>query len=676
MRPLTQFRKIYERGDFPLVIRHGAKSVLEWKVPVESLDAAYYLPIFLDGIKEKVYPFNFVAREGSFEFIRSGDIEQLLVAIDSLAHQIKCALDTHDSAVIMLALRMLQALSLRSDSIAKALVPHYRQLLHVLNMYKPKRRHLGDQIDFAQFKHDGRTLGDKIEETLTVLEQTAGPEAFPFIKYMVPTFESGHSINPINQLGDPSHHNVAREVTCDDAYATRDDVCILNATRDDVSAPNATRDDVCTANVTRDDVCTTNATRDVTGDLCTPDDTPDNACTFSRQIQGPERPSMCSLLEQALSVDETFTVDVPVHSVQLEESCVAEHVAELHTDEPHMDEPDTDEPHMEEPHTDGHQWEPCMQEPHVEDAHMDEPQINAPHTDDSLVEEANIAHLNEPHMEEPHIDEPHLEESHIEEPHMAEPHMVEPHMDEPHMVKPHMDESHLDEPHMDWPPMDEPHMFEQPHMDVPHMDEPHMDESHLDESHMCEPHMDAHMADFHINEPLPGEPLDEPHMFEPHMDATMADIHVNEFLPGEPHGESHTDEPHMEETHIEQVHSASLEAPHLVEPQVEVLAYFNEAFARLDADLAGDRVRLEDCTVQLEGHTVQLEGPTVQFEGHTVKLEGHTVILNEAQPQLVEHAEAQSATTHRNLPHVNPDDTVRPISASFIVHANNTEYSD
>jgi hypothetical protein len=45
-------------------------------------------------------------------------------------------------------------------------------------------------IDFAQFKHDGRTLGEEIEEALTVLEQTGGPSAFVNMKYIVPTYES------------------------------------------------------------------------------------------------------------------------------------------------------------------------------------------------------------------------------------------------------------------------------------------------------------------------------------------------------------------------------------------------------------------------------------------------------------------------------------------------------
>ena len=45
-------------------------------------------------------------------------------------------------------------------------------------------------MDFSQFKHDGRTLGETIEDTLTLLEQTGGTDAFINIKYIVPTYET------------------------------------------------------------------------------------------------------------------------------------------------------------------------------------------------------------------------------------------------------------------------------------------------------------------------------------------------------------------------------------------------------------------------------------------------------------------------------------------------------
>jgi len=186
----TQFRKKYERGDLPIIIRHGAKSVLEWKVPISSLDVSYFLPIFVDGIREQQNPFRFIASEGTFQLISDGLVDQIHACVDSLIYPLKRALDTHDSATIILALRVIQSLSSRDLKIGEDLVRHYKQLLPVFNIYKSRKRNLGDQIDFAQSKHDGRTIGETIEETLAILQETGGSNAFALIKYIVPTYEN------------------------------------------------------------------------------------------------------------------------------------------------------------------------------------------------------------------------------------------------------------------------------------------------------------------------------------------------------------------------------------------------------------------------------------------------------------------------------------------------------
>ena len=57
-------------------------------------------------------------------------------------------------------------------------------------------------MDFAQSKHDGRTIGETIEETLTILEETGGNNAFALIKYIVPTYETCHGIGSDHNPGD------------------------------------------------------------------------------------------------------------------------------------------------------------------------------------------------------------------------------------------------------------------------------------------------------------------------------------------------------------------------------------------------------------------------------------------------------------------------------------------
>jgi hypothetical protein len=47
---------------------------------------------------------------------------------------------------------------------------------------------LGDGIKYTQNNHEN--VGDLVEETLVILEQYGGENAFINIKYMVPTYES------------------------------------------------------------------------------------------------------------------------------------------------------------------------------------------------------------------------------------------------------------------------------------------------------------------------------------------------------------------------------------------------------------------------------------------------------------------------------------------------------
>lgn len=47
---------------------------------------------------------------------------------------------------------------------------------------------IGDQIDYGQRKQTN--VGELVQETLELLEQTGGEDAFYNIKYMIPTYES------------------------------------------------------------------------------------------------------------------------------------------------------------------------------------------------------------------------------------------------------------------------------------------------------------------------------------------------------------------------------------------------------------------------------------------------------------------------------------------------------
>ena len=82
----------------------------------------------------------------------------------------------------------MQVLVTCSDTIGEALVPYYRQILPVMNLFKQQNKNIGDRIEYNQRKQ--LCLGDLIQQTLELFETHGGEDAFINIKYMIPTYES------------------------------------------------------------------------------------------------------------------------------------------------------------------------------------------------------------------------------------------------------------------------------------------------------------------------------------------------------------------------------------------------------------------------------------------------------------------------------------------------------
>jgi hypothetical protein len=185
--PPSEFRRFYDRGDLPIQIEHGSPNKIAWKIEVNKLDYHHYLPIFMEGIREKQDPYRFLAVQGVFDLLTHGQAKVLPV-IPQLIIPIKTALNTRDCDVIATTLHILQQLVTCSDTIGEALVPYYRQILPIMNLFKTKNLNQGDQIDYSQRK--GQNLGDLIVQTLELFETHGGDDAFINIKYMIPTYES------------------------------------------------------------------------------------------------------------------------------------------------------------------------------------------------------------------------------------------------------------------------------------------------------------------------------------------------------------------------------------------------------------------------------------------------------------------------------------------------------
>eukprot|EP00429_Kryptoperidinium_foliaceum_P054418 CAMPEP_0176076764 /NCGR_PEP_ID=MMETSP0120_2-20121206/38377_1 /TAXON_ID=160619 /ORGANISM="Kryptoperidinium foliaceum, Strain CCMP 1326" /LENGTH=344 /DNA_ID=CAMNT_0017410487 /DNA_START=61 /DNA_END=1095 /DNA_ORIENTATION=+ len=184
----SEFRRFYDRGDLPVQIQHTAtQNRIAWKVDIDKLDYHHYLPIFFDGIREKEDPYRFLAVEGAYNMLEKGS-SKILPVVPQLILPVKKALNTRDHEVMITALKVLQALVLSAEMVGEALVPYYRQILPVFNIFKSKRPSMGDDIDYSQRKR--RNLGELIDETLEIFETHGGEDAFINIKYMIPTYES------------------------------------------------------------------------------------------------------------------------------------------------------------------------------------------------------------------------------------------------------------------------------------------------------------------------------------------------------------------------------------------------------------------------------------------------------------------------------------------------------
>jgi hypothetical protein len=185
---VSDFRLYYDRGDLPILVKHEQGTSIKWKEQdFEKFNYQLYLPIFIDGIREKTDPYRFLAIQGTFDLLDKVK-DNVVKVIPQLILPLKAALNTRDVEIIAVALKVLQKLVVSSDLSGEALVPYYRQLLPVFNLYRNFNKNIGDHIDYGQRKK--QNLGDLIQETLEIMEMNGGDDAFINIKYMIPTYES------------------------------------------------------------------------------------------------------------------------------------------------------------------------------------------------------------------------------------------------------------------------------------------------------------------------------------------------------------------------------------------------------------------------------------------------------------------------------------------------------
>ena len=163
----------------PIQIDHGGvANRLAWKVEIQKLDFHHYLPIFFDGLREQELPYAFVAEQGVMDMLEAG-AHKVLPVVPQLIIPIKTALNTREKDVLVKVLKVLQilvncdvAVSGGAGLIGQALVPYYRQILPIFNIFINNNENLGDGIDYSQRKR--KNLGELIVQTLEQLELHGG----------------------------------------------------------------------------------------------------------------------------------------------------------------------------------------------------------------------------------------------------------------------------------------------------------------------------------------------------------------------------------------------------------------------------------------------------------------------------------------------------------------------
>jgi hypothetical protein len=111
------------------------------------LDYHHYLPLFFSGLCETEEPYAFLARQGIHDLLDRGGnkvlpvVPQLILPIKSNLFKIFIfleALSTRNPQVITTTLKVLQHLVESADMVGEALVPYYRQILPIFNLFKNK----------------------------------------------------------------------------------------------------------------------------------------------------------------------------------------------------------------------------------------------------------------------------------------------------------------------------------------------------------------------------------------------------------------------------------------------------------------------------------------------------------------------------------------------------------
>ncbi|EER02372.1 hypothetical protein, conserved, partial [Perkinsus marinus ATCC 50983] len=165
---VTIFQDFYDHPRMPFKMKYDARKTVQWKVPPDTVDYPIVLPIFIEGLREVLPMYETLAFAGALELIRRGGDRRVVPVLPKLIQPLKRALESRDPNTLRKALQTLQVMARSGAMLGEALVPYYRQILPVLNMFRSQKSMSmsRDDMDYRL----GRNIGALIDETLGVLE--------------------------------------------------------------------------------------------------------------------------------------------------------------------------------------------------------------------------------------------------------------------------------------------------------------------------------------------------------------------------------------------------------------------------------------------------------------------------------------------------------------------------
>ncbi|XP_029972886.1 parkin coregulated gene protein [Salarias fasciatus] len=132
------------------------------KVDIETLDYYHFLPLFFDGLCETAHPYEVFARQGVHDLLDHGG-SKILPVIPQLIIPIRNALNTRNNQVMCTTIKVLQHLVMSGDKVGEALVPYFRQILHIFNLFKNNKTLCCNQKTWEMLSTTARGRGKTSE---------------------------------------------------------------------------------------------------------------------------------------------------------------------------------------------------------------------------------------------------------------------------------------------------------------------------------------------------------------------------------------------------------------------------------------------------------------------------------------------------------------------------------